>query len=141
MSSKTTTRVERHTAEEIEAGIRESTKARIARFAAAPEEDLRARLRELESEWDLDRALEANGAAAVLGGLLMGRLAHRAWYALAGAAGVLLLQHALSGRCPPMTLIRRLGVRTAREIEHERGALLTALRSRRQAEQGWAEGI
>jgi hypothetical protein len=32
-------------------------------------------------------------------------------------------QHALQGWCPPVPVMRRLGVRTAREIERERYAL------------------
>jgi hypothetical protein len=34
-----------------------------------------------------------------------------------------LLQHALQGWCPPVSLFRRLGVRTSAEIEQERYAL------------------
>ena len=34
-----------------------------------------------------------------------------------------LLQHALQGWCPPLPLLRRLGVRTQAEIERERYAL------------------
>jgi len=33
------------------------------------------------------------------------------------------LQHALQGWCPPLTLFRRLGIRTQREIDDERTAL------------------
>jgi hypothetical protein len=35
-------------------------------------------------------------------------------------AGGFMVQHALQGWCPPIALLRRLGVRTAREIEEER---------------------
>jgi hypothetical protein len=34
-----------------------------------------------------------------------------------------LAQHALQGWCPPIPVIRRLGVRTRAEIERERNAL------------------
>ena len=34
-----------------------------------------------------------------------------------------LFQHAVQGWCPPIAVLRRLGVRTAREIEVERIAL------------------
>jgi hypothetical protein len=34
-----------------------------------------------------------------------------------------LLQHAVQGWCPPLPLLRRLGVRTADEINEERYAL------------------
>jgi hypothetical protein len=139
--TKTAHRVEEHTPEEINAGIREMTKARIARFAAAPESELRQRLEELEYEWDVERALEANAAGVILTSVMLGRAVNKGFFALAGVAGAFLLQHALSGWCPPVSLYRRLGVRTSREIEHERSALLTALRSRTQAEEGWAESI
>jgi hypothetical protein len=33
------------------------------------------------------------------------------------------MQHALQGWCPPLPLLRRLGVRTQQEIERERYAL------------------
>ncbi len=40
----------------------------------------------------------------------------------AAVAGFL-FQHAVQGWCPPVPLFRRLGFRTAREIDHERYAL------------------
>ena len=39
--------------------------------------------------------------------------------------GAFLLQHALQGWCPPLPLLRQLGVRTAEEINEERTALKT----------------
>ena len=141
MFSKTTRRVEEHSPEEINAGIREDTKSRIARYAAAPDEELHGRLQELEYEWDIERLLEANFAAVVLGSILLGRTTHKGFFVLAGIASVFMLQHVAQGWCPPVSRFRRRGVRTAREIEHERSALLTALRSRTQAEEGWAESI
>ena len=42
---------------------------------------------------------------------------------LPGVVGGFLLQHALSGWCPPVTLLRRLGFRTAGEIHREKYAL------------------
>lgn len=139
MFSKTTKRVEQHSPDEVNAGIREGTKARIARYAVEPEEVLRGRLDELEYEWDIERLLEANFAGVVLASLLLGRGVNKGFYALAGIAAVFMVQHVVRGWCPPVSVFRRWGVRTSREIEHERNSLLTALRSRMQAEQGWAE--
>jgi hypothetical protein len=134
-------KVEDHSPEEINAGIREDTKARIARYAAEPEDVLRGRLEELEREWDIERVLEANFAGVVLASLLLGRFAGKGFFALAGVAAVFMTQHVTQGWCPPVSLFRRMGVRTSREIEHERNSLLTALRSRVQAEEGWAESV
>lgn len=128
--SKTTTRVEEHTKPEINEWLRRQTRARIARFARAPEMEIRDRLDELDKEWDVERALETNAAAAVLAALAMGKLVDRRFYAAAAAIAAFLLQHALQGWCPPLPALRRLGFRTAGEIEHERDALLSALRSR-----------
>lgn len=47
----------------------------------------------------------------------------RRFYLLPTAVAGFLLQHAVQGWCPPMPVFRRLGVRTATEIEEERYAL------------------
>jgi hypothetical protein len=81
------------------------------------------RLDELDREWDIERALEANAAAVSLIGLALGRLVSRRWYFLPTAVATFLLQHAVQGWCPPVGLFRRYGVRTQREIDEERYAL------------------
>ncbi len=45
------------------------------------------------------------------------------FFALPAVVAGFLLQHALQGWCPPLPLFRRLGVRTAAEIDQERYAL------------------
>jgi hypothetical protein len=42
---------------------------------------------------------------------------------LTGTVGFFLLQHALQGWCPPLPIIRALGVRTAEEISAEKAVL------------------
>jgi len=42
---------------------------------------------------------------------------------LPAVVGTFLLQHAVQGWCPPLTVFRRLGFRTAGEIARERYAL------------------
>lgn len=140
MFAKTATKVEESTSDEINDSIRRDMRERISRFAAAPEEELRARLAYLDSEWDVERALEANFTGVVLLGILLARLDRR-FFAIPLVASGFMLQHVSQGWCPPLPLLRRLGFRTAREIEHERNALLRALRSRTQAEREWAENI
>ena len=45
------------------------------------------------------------------------------WLALPVGVAAFLLQHAVQGWCPPVPVFRRLGVRTAGEIDQERYAL------------------
>ena len=80
------------------------------------------RLRELELEWDIERVLEANASIAMLTSLTLGASVDRRWFALSGIVAAFLLQHAVQGWCPPMPILRRMGLRTSYEID-ERYAL------------------
>lgn len=129
MIPKTTTRVEENTAPWINARIRREAEARAVACAEASAEEKARRLDELDREWDVERALEANAAAAALIGLALGALVNRRFFVFPALVAGFLLQHALQGWCPPLPVLRRLGVRTAREIEEERRAI-EALRAR-----------
>jgi len=118
----TTERVRRHTDEAINERITRRTDADTTGFAA-DRGLIDLRLSDLDREWDIERALEANAAAVLLIGLTLGRLINRRWYFLPTAVAAFLLQHAVQGWCPPVGLFRRFGVRTQREIEEERYAL------------------
>jgi hypothetical protein len=122
MLPTTDNRVRSHTAPEINRRIDAEIEASIRYHAGHPEK-IDQRLFELEHEWDIERALEANAAAVSVFGVLMGLIGRRVFYWLPGVVGVFLLQHALSGWCPPVTLLRRLGFRTAGEIHREKYAL------------------
>ncbi len=116
-------RVRAHTRPEINRRIDEET-ARSVRLHARAERDLiAARLEELDREWDMERTLETNAAGAALGGLVLGTLFRRRWFALPFVVAGFLMQHAIQGWCPPVVLLRRRGVRTRKEIERERYAL------------------
>ena len=67
--------------------------------------------------------LESNAATLALIGLVLGVTRDRRWLLVPGIVLPFLLQHALQGWCPPIEIIRRLGVRTRREIDRERVAL------------------
>ena len=81
------------------------------------------RLQELDEEWDIERALEANAASIALSGVVLAATVDRRFLAVPGVVAAFLLQHALQGWCPPLPVLRRFGFRTAREIERERVAL------------------
>ena len=102
----------------IEQGLRD----RLSYFAEHRDE-IAIRLHDLDAEWDIERAIAANASALGLLGLTAGILRHPGWLALPVLVSGFLLQHAVQGWCPPAHVLRRLGFRTAPEIERERYAL------------------
>ena len=123
MLPSTAARVPEHTAPEINERIRQATQDRIALTAAAGPDAIQRRLDELDREWDVERAIEANAASISLFGLGMGAFVHRRFFLLPALVAGFLLQHALQGWCPPVPVLRRLGFRTQTEIDQERYAL------------------
>lgn len=123
MISSTTMRVPEHTAGHVNERIRRRTEENISRYTTAGPEAIDRRLEELDREWDIERTLEANAATVALIGLGLGTFVDRRFYLLPAAVAGFLLQHAVQGWCPPLPVFRRLGVRTAGEIEEERYAL------------------
>jgi hypothetical protein len=103
--------------------IRRKTEENIARFRDAGRAAIDQRLRELDQEWDIERTLEANAASVSLIGLMLGATVDRRFFALPAVVGTFLLQHALQGWCPPLPILRSLGIRTSYEIDYERYAL------------------
>jgi len=122
MTATTADRVPANTAEEINRKIEQETATRVRFFADHPER-IGRRLRALDEEWDIERVLQANAASLTVLGTVFGILRSRRWLMLPALVGGFLLQHALEGWCPPIPILRRLGYRTAREIEEERVAL------------------
>ena len=123
MIPTTVDRVPRHTAENVNEQIRQTTEENVAHYAAEGNEAIEDRLHELDREWDIERTLEANAATVALLGLGLGAFVHRRFFALPAVVAGFLLQHAVQGWCPPIPIFRRLGFRTQPEIEQERYAL------------------
>jgi hypothetical protein len=123
MLPATTYRVARQTPDYVNEKIRRQTEDNVARYSSAGPDAIRRRLLELDHEWDMERALQANAAGVSLLGLSLGAFVDRKWFALPMFVAGFLLQHALQGWCPPVSLLRRMGIRTAPEIEWERYAL------------------
>lgn len=97
----------------------------LAGGAATPEgrTALSQRIDALEREWDIERVLEANAGTLALLGTLKALRRGRGWLLVPLVVTGFLIQHALQGWCPPMVLLRRLGLRSRQEIEVERWAL------------------
>jgi hypothetical protein len=120
-------RVPRNTAPDVNERIRRQTLANLGRYRNAAPEAIARRLEELDHEWDIERAIEANAAGIALAGVALGAFVDRRFLLLPAAVCLFLMQHALQGWCPPVPILRRLGFRTAREIFEERLALNSLL--------------
>lgn len=122
MFAKTSQRVAANTAAEINRRNADEIEHSVRWHATHPGAISR-RIEELEREWDIERALQANAATAVLIGVSLGATVDRKFFFLPGIVAGFLLQHAFQGWCPPLPVLRRLGLRTSDEIAQERYAL------------------
>ncbi|MBS2037716.1 hypothetical protein JST97_22220 [bacterium] len=119
-------RVRQRTDPVVNQRIDDAIRGTVERMQGAPPAQIRARLDQLDREWDVDQVLQAQTAALANLGFWFARRDRRG-YLLAGLGFVSLLSHAVSGWSPPLPLLRRLGVRTRREIDREKFALLSLL--------------
>jgi hypothetical protein len=118
---KTTERVSRHTTNYRNRKIWQRLEKSVRYYADHPRE-IDKRLDQLDREWDIERVLETFAAAAVLSGVGLS-LRNKRFLIVPGAVAVTLMQHAIQGWCPPVPLLRRLGIRTQMEIQTERHSL------------------
>lgn len=123
MFPSTVERVPDNTSSEVNARIRRQTEERVAWTARRGPIAIERRLDELDHEWDIERVLEANASTLMLVGVALGAKVDRKFLAIPAAVAAFLLMHAVQGWCPPLPVLRRLGVRTQAEIEAERYAL------------------
>jgi hypothetical protein len=118
---QTDNRVSENTSEEIQARINRNLEMNVAYFGTHPDL-IDQRLKELDKEWDVERALETATGISGLTMLTLG-LAFKRFRLFPFLIAGFLLQHALQGWCPPLPVIRRMGIRTTKEINRERVAL------------------
>jgi hypothetical protein len=123
MLPSTAERVPVNTSSQVNKEIRERTAANVEKYKSSSRSEIQLRLQELDEEWDIERAIEANASTVMLTGLGLGTFFDRRFYALPLVVAGFLLQHSLQGWCPPVPILRRLGFRTQREIDEERYAL------------------
>jgi hypothetical protein len=123
MKSAEIERVRRHTSERSNERIDRHIANTLRDYAGRTEGALTVRLDELDREWDIERTLQTNASALALVGLALGTAVDRRWLALSGGVLGFLLLHAVEGWCPPLPVLRRIGIRTRPEIDRERFAL------------------
>jgi len=119
--SATENRVEQNTDREVNERILRQIEANVLYYAERLDQ-IEARLQELQKEWDIERAVQMNFGIVSMAGLVFS-LFNRKWIALPLVAGYFFLQHVWQGWCPPVPLLRRLGIRTQAEINREKYAL------------------
>jgi hypothetical protein len=122
-------RVPIHTPYDANQRIREHFHQCVSYYGNFPEE-IPDRLKQLDREWDVERALAAMSSSLTLLGLALGARGRRRALALSTIVQGFYMQHTLQGWCPPLPLLRRMGFRTATEIEREKCALKDLLRDR-----------
>jgi hypothetical protein len=116
-------RVRRNTTTDVLRRIDDELHDRLSQYESASSPAVAERLRELDHEWDTDRVIELEAAATGVLGLALGTLVRTNLLAIPAFVGAALVLHAVTGRYPLMPVLRRLGVRTSREIARERYAL------------------
>lgn len=116
-------RVRRNTSPKVLDRLDKNVSDSVRFYATQPAEAIRQRIHKLEQEWDVERVLETNASTLALVGVVLAATVDRRWLLL--SAGVLgfLFMHGVQGWCPPLPLLRRLGVRTQTEIDREKFAL------------------
>jgi hypothetical protein len=80
--------------------IKRTMRASVAHFADHRDQ-IADRLREIDEEWDIERAIEANAAVIGFTGTLLAATTDMRWLALPALVTAFLFQHAVQGWCPP----------------------------------------
>lgn len=116
-------RVRANTAAQINWRIDRQIEDNVRHYAQQTKEEISRRIWELEQEWDIERVLETMASSLSLAAIALSVTHHRRWIIFSGVVLGFFLMHAIQGWCPPIPVLRRLGVRTREEIDRERYAL------------------
>lgn len=116
-------RVRCSTSSKVNAEIEKKIVSQIQKYSGQPEEEITKRIVVLEKEWDIERWLELNASLLAFIGVLLGAFLSIYWLWLPGLVLPFLALHAIQGWCPPVPIMRRLNVRTRREIDWEKFSL------------------
>ena len=116
-------RVRAHSSESVNREIDETIRRTVQAYAGRSSDAINRRIDELEREWDIERTLELNASTLALTGLILGVTVNKKWLIVPGIVLPFLFQHAVQGWCPPLPVLRNMGIRTREEIDLEKYAL------------------
>lgn len=103
--------------------IRRETEENIVKYKDAGNAIVSARIKELDKEWDVSRAVSLFYATFLLLTVVLALVFSVYWLVLAIIAIVFMFTNALVGWCPTRYLLRKFGMRTKEEITYEKNAL------------------
>jgi hypothetical protein len=118
-----TDRVRANTAAEVNRRVDEQIERNIRHYSGQTKEEIYRRIQDLDQEWDFERVLETMASSFSLTGIVLGATVDRKWFLVPTIVLSFLLVHAIQGWCPPLPILRSLGIRTREEIDRERYAL------------------
>ncbi len=129
-TSTSADRVRRSTPVYLNEQIDGQTENSIQNYANSSSMVIKNRMQELDEEWDVERVLEVNASTLALTGLTLGVTVNKRWLAVPAVVLLFLFQHGVQGWCPPLPVLRRLGIRSRGEIDREKYALKESLAHR-----------
>jgi hypothetical protein len=118
-----TDRVRANTAAQVNRRVDEQIERNIRHYSGQTKEEIYRRIQDLDQEWDIERVLETMASSFSLTGIVLGATVDRKWFLVPTIVISFLLVHAIQGWCPPLPILRSLGIRTREEIDRERYAL------------------
>ena len=116
-------RVRANTAAQVNRRVDEQIERNIRHYSGQTKEEIYRRIQDLDQEWDIERVLETMASSLSLSGIVLGATVDRKWFLVPTIVLSFLLMHAIQGWCPPLPILRSLGIRTREEIDRERYAL------------------
>lgn len=116
-------RVKEATPSSVNDKIETDTWRRVGSYADKSSDEISARIKVLNKEWDIERYLGVNMSTLALIGLELVYFVHINWLLLPAIVLAFFFQHAVQGWCPPLPILRLFKIRTSKEIEQEKYAL------------------
>ncbi len=113
-------RVRAHTARKVNQEIDAKIANNIRLYSTQSDEMTTQRIRDLETEWDIERILEVNASTVAFIGTLLGAFVNHWFLVIPVMVTGFLFLHGTQGWCPPLPLFRRMGKRTRGEIDAEK---------------------
>lgn len=120
-------RVRENTNMHVNAEIDRRTERNIEFYRKQSRDVILKRIEELDKEWDIERTLALNASVIAFTGTVLGIKYSKLWLSLPIIVTSFLAQHAIQGWCPPLTIFRRMNIRSRKEIDEEKYALLETL--------------